>query len=257
MFLPWGIVLAWLQYSTLFRRNEEAPLILAILGFLIVAFVIFALIATLYEYVHEDPAGSDDSFVGLVFSISAILTMFFLLSGVQNVRRYRSLKTLLTATRATSLSKQGTWRMSPIFLTIVAVTVCAGGTLGYFCGNQTTYAEDLDSVPWLPESASQISYYKSYGRTVCEFNMPLKEFLKWAEEENWEVEKITEPLSMQRYTYYLTDSDTQIPERQVELEPQSVTVDSGHHCVKEIVQGHTYLEVIYNEANSKVYYCWD
>jgi len=40
--------------------------------------------------------------------------------------------------------------------------------------------ENQAQVDWLPETASDISYYRSYSRKVSEFSMNESDFRKWA-----------------------------------------------------------------------------
>lgn len=42
--------------------------------------------------------------------------------------------------------------------------------------------ENLPRVSWLPESATNICFYKSYGFTAFEFDISEQDFLKWASE---------------------------------------------------------------------------
>ena len=41
--------------------------------------------------------------------------------------------------------------------------------------------ENLQRVEWLPEEATSITFYKSYGYTAYEFKISEEGFLKWAE----------------------------------------------------------------------------
>ena len=61
--------------------------------------------------------------------------------------------------------------------------------------------EGVPSVSWLPESAPNVSYYKSYLNTAFEFDISEAEFLRWS---SWEVQPIKEPVGMLRYCYFTT-----------------------------------------------------
>ena len=59
--------------------------------------------------------------------------------------------------------------------------------------------ENVSSVGWLPRSASNVSFYKSYSFTAYEFDISESEFVKWS---RWQLSPITEPVSIFRYSYF-------------------------------------------------------
>jgi hypothetical protein len=76
----------------------------------------------------------------------------------------------------------------------IVVMVC----LGFVCLIYTVW-HDLDSVEvgeneaivtWLPKTASNISYYKSYLITAYEFDISAQDFLALAKARNWPVQLI-------------------------------------------------------------------
>jgi hypothetical protein len=56
--------------------------------------------------------------------------------------------------------------------------------------------ENVASVSWLPKSATNVSYYKSYSRTAYEFEIAEAEFVKWRD---WELRPIDGAISIPRY----------------------------------------------------------
>lgn len=57
--------------------------------------------------------------------------------------------------------------------------------------------ENVPSVDWLPASASNVSYYKSYSFTAYEFDIAEQDFKAWA----WvKLEPITQPVTVFRYS---------------------------------------------------------
>lgn len=50
--------------------------------------------------------------------------------------------------------------------------------------------ENVPRVPWLPDSASNVSFYRSYPFTAYEFDIPEQDFLEWAEDHGWDVRRI-------------------------------------------------------------------
>ena len=62
--------------------------------------------------------------------------------------------------------------------------------------------ENVPSVKWLPDVASNVSFYKSYSFTSYEFDIPELEFVKWS---RWELSPIDEPVSIARYCFFSVD----------------------------------------------------
>ena len=50
--------------------------------------------------------------------------------------------------------------------------------------------ENVARVDWLPASARNVSFYRSYSFTACEFDIPEQEFLAWAAGEGCAVQRI-------------------------------------------------------------------
>lgn len=80
-------------------------------------------------------------------------------------------------------------------LVLITVTGCGFGLYHQVTHFET--AENVGRVDWLPRSASNISYYKSYNFTAYEFDIPEAEFLIWAA--RWKLLPISEPLKISRY----------------------------------------------------------
>jgi len=75
-------------------------------------------------------------------------------------------------------------------LIAVAIWFVRGAYLGF---TQVETGESVASVDWLPKSASNVSYYRSYMNTAYEFDIDEAGFLKWS---RWEVAEITEPVRL-------------------------------------------------------------
>jgi hypothetical protein len=58
--------------------------------------------------------------------------------------------------------------------------------------------ENIDSVSWLPKSASHISYLRSYGFTAYEFDISESDFRAWS---SWELQPISKPVTVMRYSF--------------------------------------------------------
>lgn len=79
---------------------------------------------------------------------------------------------------------------------LIAVTVlaCGFGLVRSLLHVET--AENVARVHWLPTSASNVSYYKSYSFTAYEFDIPERDFRAWS---YWEVRPIGKPIEVARY----------------------------------------------------------
>jgi hypothetical protein len=86
---------------------------------------------------------------------------------------------------------------------LLIVTVIAGGLAilrgAYVALTHFELAENVLAVDWLPPSASNVSYYKSYSCTAYEFNIPESDFRSWAW---WELKEITGPVEVRRYSFF-------------------------------------------------------
>ena len=65
--------------------------------------------------------------------------------------------------------------------------------------------ENVSFVDWLPETASNVSFYRSYMYTAYEFDITESEFIKWS---SWDLAEISDPVSLARYKLL----DTEIPD---------------------------------------------
>lgn len=84
-----------------------------------------------------------------------------------------------------------------IFLTL-AVTASTVLFLAYQDLNRVETGENVSHVSWLPASASNVSYYRSYNFMAFEFGISEAEFLKWAN--GCDVTPVREPFSIPLYT---------------------------------------------------------
>lgn len=59
--------------------------------------------------------------------------------------------------------------------------------------------ENVPSVGWLPDGATNVSYYRSYLNTAYEFDIDEQGFLDWS---RWDVTEIDRPVRILRYVYF-------------------------------------------------------
>lgn len=90
-------------------------------------------------------------------------------------------------------------------LAAVAIWFVHGVHLGL---TQVETGESLPSVNWLPDSASNVSFYRSYMNTAYEFDIDEESFRQWA---RWDIAEIEEPVGLSRYLRFSTPRPQEPP----------------------------------------------
>lgn len=93
-----------------------------------------------------------------------------------------------------------------LFLKAVLACVVAASSLWLLRSlhhgiTHTETAENVASVDWLPKTASNVSYFRSYMNTAYEFDISEEAFREWSK---WNVEEIEEPVTITRYSRFAT-----------------------------------------------------
>jgi hypothetical protein len=73
----------------------------------------------------------------------------------------------------------------------------------YFLKSTPEYGEHLPQVNWLPDYASDISYYHSEQVQVYEFKISPADFKRWAQSSNMTVQELSRQEILSRYNAYL------------------------------------------------------
>ena len=73
----------------------------------------------------------------------------------------------------------------------------------YWSNKHPEIGEHVDHVNWLPPTASDICYFKTYSNTAYEFNIPENDFMNWAAK--IKLSEIHDPFQIERYTRSLAD----------------------------------------------------
>ena len=107
-------------------------------------------------------------------------------------------------------------------------------------------AENVATVDWLPDTASNISYCKTYLNTAYEFDMTESEFLAWSE---WDVNEIGQPVSITRYKRYARE----IARHTAEYDEQWAEIDDGLYYGKKRSNGGG-VWVGYDRKQGRVFY---
>ncbi|RBP40421.1 hypothetical protein DES53_108128 [Roseimicrobium gellanilyticum] len=69
----------------------------------------------------------------------------------------------------------------------------------WLSNNRPETGTNLSAVDWLPQSASDISYYETYSWTAWECTMSEEDFRKWAS--RYELREISGALSIERFSW--------------------------------------------------------
>ena len=93
-------------------------------------------------------------------------------------------------------------RTKRIILTILAIAIILG--IGYIwyaidSAKKIEFGQGVATVSWLPDEATDVSYYKSYGWTAYEFTISESGFRKWASK--YPLQEIDETLHMERWSW--------------------------------------------------------
>ncbi|MFW5874225.1 MAG: hypothetical protein ACOCVJ_02355, partial [Verrucomicrobiota bacterium] len=86
---------------------------------------------------------------------------------------------------------------------LVVLVLAMPLALFFFLSQSPDYGENLPSVSWLPDYASNISYYRSNQLQVYEFDASPENFKRWAESRGMTVRRLLKEKVLSRYAAYL------------------------------------------------------
>jgi hypothetical protein len=86
---------------------------------------------------------------------------------------------------------------------LAVLILCLPLAIFFFLSDGSDYGENHDSVSWLPNYASDISYYRSKQVQVFEFKISGENFRRWAEDRGMYVKTFTNPEIISRYKAYI------------------------------------------------------
>jgi hypothetical protein len=84
-----------------------------------------------------------------------------------------------------------------IFVTVVACGL-AFLRAAYIGLTHVETGENVEHVKWLPKSASNVSYLRSYSFTAFEFDISESDFMDWS---GWKLQQISGPVRITRYCF--------------------------------------------------------
>jgi hypothetical protein len=119
------------------------------------------------------------------------------------------------------------------------------------------YGENVTSVDWLPDYASDISFYRSDQVSIFEFATEVDDFKLWAENEGFQTFTVNKPISLSRYIAYIP-RNKQLDATNRELTDQdfvawqdliSIRVEHGIYALDD-----KNLIAVYDYVTKKAYY---
>ena len=102
-------------------------------------------------------------------------------------------------------SVRGVSRRCRMLVRAIVGGLCIFGLLLIYVSYRgLTDVELVENAPrgpdWLPSEARNVCYYRSYPFTAFEFDIPEKDFRRWAEERGWPLSPVTgKPATILRY----------------------------------------------------------
>lgn len=131
----------------------------------------------------------------------------------------------------------------------------------FYASSGPDYGENVPTVSWLPNYASDISYYRSKQVRVYEFRIKAEDFRTWARQNGMSVQRVTTPETLSRYKAYFPAPETETTESESaeiartiegfqEWQNQiSITVDAGI-----VARGSNQDVAIYDNNTNKAYF---
>lgn len=142
-------------------------------------------------------------------------------------------------------------------LIVVTVIACVLGFLriSYIGLAHVKTGENHQSVDWLPASATNVSFYKSYPATAYEFDIPEADFSNWA---SWDLKPISKPVTVVRYSHFTVDvpapgANATQAERDAFFDTRQATVTDGLYYLSKRPNGGG-VQVAYDREHGRAYF---
>ena len=148
-------------------------------------------------------------------------------------------------------------RDTQAFYVLLAMVALFPFAVFYMLQQGPDFGENLQSVDWLPETASNVSYYRSDQVEIYEFSITVEEYKRWAERQGMHIRTITSPISVSRYMAYIPGNPHLVPSSDGLTSEEfhqwqnmiSIQVESGLYASEE---GH--YTAVYDYNSHKCYY---
>ena len=137
----------------------------------------------------------------------------------------------------------------------IAIWFVRGAYIGF---THIEIGEALESVDWLPDSATNVSFYRSYMNTAYEFDISEHEFCDWS---RWELAEITEPVGLSRYLQFSTPRPVE-PQNPTQEKMENFALEYSRRGVRisdGLYYGHTQdngggVWIAYDRKTGRAYY---
>jgi hypothetical protein len=91
------------------------------------------------------------------------------------------------------------WRKSAVATFVLPLAFACALALAIYSNQNPEIGESVARVDWLPTSAKDVSFIRSYSFTAYEFTMGLEEFKAYASSKDWPLSKIETERRVPRY----------------------------------------------------------
>ncbi|WP_145208236.1 hypothetical protein [Planctomycetes bacterium TBK1r] len=140
------------------------------------------------------------------------------------------------ATEINRLALHQCFSMKKRFFIVAFIAFAIWFVYGAYRGlTDVEIGESLQSVDWLPDAATNVSYYRSYLNTAYEFDISEREFREWS---RWDLTEITKPVQISRYLAFSTTlpeepsnpTRAEIEALALAIAKRGVTIRDGLYC---------------------------
>ena len=122
---------------------------------------------------------------------------------------------------------------------------------GLYSNANPEIGESVQSVEWLPETASNISYYRTYSWQAYEFDISEDHFEDWAT--RWDIREVGSPISVRRYSYMGRFEEASDYSDQENQESHTAKIRNGLYDENWASDGGGYV-VAYDRSEGRAYF---
>ncbi len=253
--IPVMIILATKQFDSIHRRNPDPARFANRIYIIIAVFSIFAFVSNLIEGIRDEGFSIDYLIyylrnIGLWFIGVFAYALFCIIVNLRWTVKLEQGDGVRDCAYSI-ICKPRRYRLIWAFYAVLAFS---GFLAGHLVGEDIRFAEHVDRVNWLPETASNISYHFIRDMTAYEFDIQKEDFLELAKSRFWKVSEITEPFTIKRYTWVGNlINQSEIDLSVIDQENCWVVLDQGYYYEKQ--SGADFTAVGYDFLKGRAYYC--
>ena len=243
------IWIAYNQYNAVFKNDIQSAKTISTTLAVVSILSLVILIVSLGELI-SDKNRSIESKIDFVLKFGGGITcivLFFSFCSIMNLKWSKTIK----QTNTNELTNPKNKKLKSVIIFIGAsLLVFAGGYAYSSIKPQYKYGENVESVSWLPESASNISYYIHYWHTAYEFDISKEDFMKWVKSKYDAPIKIKTPVKINRYNRF--DLSNKIPYITIDYS-KMYKINTGY-MYEDLFPNGGCVRIIFDSENSRAYY---